>query len=77
MLLRPSALPEVRFRAHFVDHLSSIFRRMRSAAAIAFAMVHSDAGVGVPFQSMGSFLAAKMLAAISRTRLRPSSMRKA
>ena len=48
---------------------------MRSAMVIAFAMADSDAGDGLPSQSE-SFRAARMLAAISRTRLRPSSIEK-
>jgi hypothetical protein len=47
---------------------------MRSTAAIAFAIADSEAGVGLPLQSIGSFPAANILAAISNTRFRPSSM---
>jgi hypothetical protein len=55
-------------------HLLSIRAMIRSAIAIASAMADSSAGEGRPSQ-LTSFLAAKMLAAISRTRLRPSSIR--
>lgn len=45
---------------------------IRSAIAIASAMADSNAGEGRPSQ-FASFLAARMLAAMSSTRLRPSS----
>jgi hypothetical protein len=53
-------------------HQLSIRAMIRSAIAIASAMADSSAGEGRPSQ-LTSFLAAKMLAAISNTRLRPSS----
>jgi hypothetical protein len=55
-----------------VGHLLSILAMIRSAIMIASAMADSNAGEGRPSQC-ASFLAARMLAAISRTRLRPSS----
>jgi len=49
---------------------------IRSAAEIAFQMVDSNAGEGRPSQC-ARFRAARMLAAINSTRLRPSSMQNA
>ncbi len=53
-------------------HRSSIRRKMRSATLIAFAIVASKAGDGLPSQC-ARLRAARIAAAISRTRLRPSS----
>jgi len=53
-------------------HLLSILAMIRSAIAMASAMADSSTGEGRPSQ-FASFLAARMLAAIRRTRLRPSS----
>src|SRR6266480_4360347 len=53
-------------------HLLSILDMIRSAKASASAMADSNAGEGRPSQ-FARRRAAKMLAAISRTRLRPSS----
>jgi hypothetical protein len=55
-----------------VGQRASSLLMMRSAAVMALAMADSDAGDGLPSQSL-SFRAARMEAAISRTRLRPSS----
>jgi hypothetical protein len=55
-----------------VGHLLSILAMIRSAIVIASAMADSNAGEGRPSQFV-SFLAARMLAAISSTRFRPSS----
>jgi hypothetical protein len=61
-------------RTHFATdgHLLSILAMIRSAIAMASAMADSSAGEGRPSQ-FASFLAARMLAAMSTTRLRPSS----
>jgi hypothetical protein len=59
-------------RIECVGHLASILLRMRSASVIAFATAASNAGDDLPSQS-ASFRAAMMLAAINRTRFRPSS----
>lgn len=56
-----------------VGHRLSIFAMIRSAVAIASAMADSSAGEGRPSQ-FTSLRAAKIDAAISNTRLRPSSM---
>ena len=56
----------------FAGHLLSILPMIRSAIVIASAMADSNAGEGRPSQ-FASFLAARMLAAMSSTRLRPSS----
>lgn len=55
-----------------VGHLLSILAMIRSAIAMASAMADSSTGEGRPSQ-FESFLAARMLAAMSSTRLRPSS----
>ena len=55
-----------------VGHLLSILAMIRSAIAMASAMADSNAGEGRPSQ-FASFLTARMLAAMSNTRLRPSS----
>jgi hypothetical protein len=55
-----------------VGHLLSILAMIRSAIAMASAMADSSAGEGRPSQ-FASFRAARMLAAMSSTRLRPSS----
>jgi len=54
-------------------HLLSILAMMRSAIEIASAMVDSKKGEGRPSQ-LASCRTAMMLAAISNTRLRPSSI---
>jgi hypothetical protein len=56
-----------------LGHLLSILAIIRSASTIASAMADSSAGEGRPSQ-FTSFRAARMLAAMSRTRLRPSSI---
>ena len=58
---------------HFTGHLLSIFAMIRSAIEIALATAASNAGDGRPSQ-LARCRATKMLAAISRTRFRPSSI---
>lgn len=65
----PSARPPA---VHFAGHLLSILLRIRSAVVMAFAIVASTAGEGRPSQ-LARCRAARMLAAISSTRFRPSS----
>jgi hypothetical protein len=61
------------FAGFEVGQRLSILAKIRSAVVIASAMVISLAGDGLP-SHCASFRAARMLAAISRTRLRPSSI---
>jgi hypothetical protein len=57
-----------------IGHLLSILAMIRSAVAMALAMADSNAG-DRPGSSCASLRAANIDAAISNTRLRPSSMR--
>jgi hypothetical protein len=61
------------FAGFEVGQRLSILAKIRSAVVIASAMAISLAGDGLP-SHCASFRAARMLAAISRTRFRPSSI---
>ena len=58
----------------FVGHRRSISAMISSAQRIESVIAQMVAGIRAPPSNCASFLAAKMLAAINRTRLRPSSM---
>jgi hypothetical protein len=59
--------------SYSAGHLSSIFAMICSAQRIASAMAATVAGTRAPESCCDNFLAARMEAAISSTRLRPSS----